>query len=42
MFFLGAVFAILWGTSYVLGTRIDDERAERQVLEEQWQAEHGS
>jgi hypothetical protein len=41
MFFLGAVFAILWGTSYVLGARIDDERAERQVLEEQWQAEHG-
>jgi hypothetical protein len=41
MFFLGAVFAVLWATSYVLGTRIDEERAERQVLEEQWRAEHG-
>ena len=40
MFFLGAVFAVLWGTSYVLGARIDREKAERAVLEEQWRAEH--
>ena len=41
MFFLGLVFAALWATSYFLGHRIDRERAERVVLEEQWQAEHG-
>ena len=27
MFFLGAVFALLWGTAYVLGRRIERERA---------------
>lgn len=42
MFFLGVVFAGLWAASYFLGDKIDRERAERQVLEEQWQAEHGS
>jgi len=42
MFFLGVVFAGLWAASYFLGIRIDDERAERQVLEAQWQAEHGA
>jgi hypothetical protein len=41
MFFLGAVFAALWATAYVLGTRIDAERAERVVQERQWQAQHG-
>jgi hypothetical protein len=41
MFFLGVVFAILWGTSYFLGIRIDRERGERQVLEEQSRAQHG-
>ena len=41
MFFLGAVFAALWATSYFLGERIDRERAERLVLEEEWRAEHG-
>jgi hypothetical protein len=40
MFFLGVVFAALWATSYFLGIKIDEERAERQVLEEQWRAEH--
>ena len=29
------------GPAYVLGDRIDRERAEREVLEEEWQAEHG-
>jgi hypothetical protein len=42
MFFLGLVFAGLWAASYFLGIKIDRERAERQVLEEQWRAEHGS
>jgi hypothetical protein len=41
MFFLGFVFAALWVASYVLGARIDRERAERQVIEEQWQEQHG-
>jgi hypothetical protein len=40
MFFLGVVFAGLWATSYFMGITIDRERAERQVLEEQWRAEH--
>jgi hypothetical protein len=42
MFFLGAVFAGLWIAAYVLGDRIDRERVEREVLERQWQAEHGT
>jgi hypothetical protein len=42
MFFLGVVFGALWATAYLLGVKIDRERAERQVLEEQWRAEHGS
>ena len=29
MFFLGAVFAGLWATAYVLGEKVDRERAER-------------
>ena len=41
MFFLGAVFAGLWAAAYLLGAKIDREKAERQVLEERWQAEHG-
>ena len=42
MFFLGVVFGGLWATAYFLGIKIDNERAERAVLEEQWRAEHGS
>jgi hypothetical protein len=41
MFFLGIVFGALWAGSYFLGAKIDQERAEREVLEEQWRAEHG-
>ncbi len=41
MFFLGAVFGALWAASYFLGARIDREKAERQLLEEQHRAEHG-
>jgi hypothetical protein len=40
MFFVGVVFAVLWGTAYVLGVRIDQEKAERAVLEEEWRARH--
>ena len=42
MFVLGVVFAALWAGAYFLGARIDREKAERAVLEEQWRAEHGS
>ena len=42
MFFLGVVFGGLWATAYFLGIRIDRERAERAVLEEQWRTEHGA
>jgi len=41
MFLLGAIFASLWAGAYFLGARIDRERAEREVLEEEWAAEHG-
>ncbi len=41
MFVLGFVFAVLYGTAYFLGEKIDREKAERAVLEEQWRAEHG-
>jgi hypothetical protein len=39
MFFIGALFAVLWATAYVLGERIDREKAERLVLEAEWRAE---
>jgi uncharacterized membrane protein YciS (DUF1049 family) len=42
MFFLGLVFAALWATAYFLGARIDRERDERAVLEQEWQAQHGT
>ena len=41
MFFLGAVFGALWAGAYFLGAKIDREKAERAVLEAEWQAEHG-
>jgi hypothetical protein len=41
MFFLGAVFGALWAGAYFLGAKIDREKAEREVLEAEWQAEHG-
>ena len=40
LFFVGLVFAVLWGTAYVLGARIDREKAERAVLEDEWRARH--
>ena len=41
MFFLGVVFAALWGTAYFMGIKIDREKAERAVLEQEWQDQHG-
>ena len=41
MFFLGVVFAALWGTAYFMGIKIDREKAERAVLEEEWQDQQG-
>jgi len=40
MFLLGVIFASLWAVAYFLGRRIDLEKAERAVIEEQWSAEH--
>jgi hypothetical protein len=40
MFFLGVAFAGLWAAAYVLGAKIDRERAERAVAEADWQARH--
>jgi hypothetical protein len=42
MFFVGCLFALLWVTAYFLGVRIDRERAERLVLEEEWRAQQTS
>jgi hypothetical protein len=41
MFLLGAIFGALWAGAYFLGQKVDREKAERAVLEEQWAAEHG-
>ncbi len=40
MFFLGVLFTALWAAAYFLGRKIDVEKAERAVIEEQWAAEH--
>ena len=42
MFAVGAVFAALWAGSYFLGAKIDRERGEREVLEQEWAAEHAA
>lgn len=41
MFVLGGVFTALWAGAFFLGAKVDRERAEREVLEQQWTAEHG-
>jgi uncharacterized membrane protein YciS (DUF1049 family) len=41
MFLLGAIFASLWAGAFFLGAKVDRERAEREVLEQQWAAEQG-
>ena len=41
MFVLGAIFLALWAGAFFVGAKIDLERAEREVLEREWAAEHG-
>jgi hypothetical protein len=41
MFFLGAIFTALWAGAFFLGAKVDRERTEREVLEQEWAAEHG-
>ena len=41
MFALGAIFLALWAGASFVGAKIDRERAEREVLERKWAAEHG-
>jgi hypothetical protein len=41
MFLLGIIFTALWSGAFFLGRKIDRERGERAVLEQQWAAEHG-
>jgi high-affinity Fe2+/Pb2+ permease len=41
MFFLGVIFASLWAGAYFLGRRIDEEKAQRAVLEERWATDQG-
>ena len=36
MFFLGVIFASLWAGAFFLGRKVDIEKAERAVIEEQW------
>jgi len=31
MFFIGALFAVLWATAYLLGRRIEDDKAARSA-----------
>ena len=39
MFFLGAVFALLWGTAYFLGRKIERERAAAHAAHESGRGE---
>ncbi len=41
MFLLGVIFTSLWAGAFFLGAKIDRERAEREVIEKEWAAEHG-
>lgn len=40
MWVLGTVFALLFGAAFVLGRRLDAEKAERKVAQAAWDAEH--
>lgn len=37
MLLLGLIFASLWATAYFLGEKIDREKADRAVLEAEWE-----
>lgn len=41
MVLLGVIFTSLWAGAYFLGAKIDREKAEREVLEQDWAREHG-
>ena len=41
MFVLGGIFLALWAGAVLLGAKIDRERAEREVLEQEWAARQG-
>lgn len=41
MFVLGGIFLALWAGAVLLGAKIDRERAEREVLEQEWAAGQG-
>lgn len=40
MWVLGTVFALLFGTAFLLGRRLDAERAARKIAQAVWDAEH--
>jgi len=40
MFLLGVVFASLWAAAYFLGVKVDREKAERVVLQAEWEREN--
>ena len=42
MVLLGVIFTALWAGAFFLGARIDREKAEREVLEAEWAADHGA
>ncbi|MGH3369883.1 MAG: DUF4233 domain-containing protein [Nocardioidaceae bacterium] len=42
MFLLGAIFTALWAGAFFLGAKVDRERGERELLEQQWADEHGN
>lgn len=42
MFFLGAIFALLWGTAYLLGRKIERERAAAYAALDAGESEPGS
>lgn len=42
MWFIGAVFAVLWIVALRLGGTIDAERAEREIEQAEWDRAHGT
>ena len=40
MFFLGAIFGALWAAAYILGVKVDREKAERSALEREWERDN--
>ena len=40
MFLLGAIFGALWAAAYVLGAKVDREKAKRVVIEREWERDN--